>query len=63
MDSASATTFSLKAKLYEERQAFGMIDYNNSEREGLLRQDYRLLTGRVNFLLSHAWFFLFTSSM
>ena len=32
---ASATTFSLKAKLYEERQAFGMIDYDNFEREGL----------------------------
>ena len=27
---ASATTFSLKAKLYKERQAFGMIDYDNS---------------------------------
>ena len=35
MASASATTFSLKAKLYEERQAFGMIDYDNFEREGL----------------------------
>ena len=28
-------TFSLKAKLYEERQAFGVIDYDNFEREGL----------------------------
>ena len=33
--SASATTFSLKAKLYEEQQAFGMIEYDNFEREGL----------------------------
>ena len=32
---ASATTFSLKAKLYEERKAFGMIGYDNFEREGL----------------------------
>ena len=30
---ASATTFSLKTKLYEE--AFGMIDYHIFEREGL----------------------------
>ena len=28
LSTASATTFSLKAKLYEERQAFGMIDYD-----------------------------------
>ena len=35
LPTASATTFSLKAKLYEERQAFGMIDYDNFEREGL----------------------------
>ena len=33
--SASATTFSLKAKLFEEQGAFGMIDYDNFEREGL----------------------------
>ncbi|PFX24747.1 F-box/LRR-repeat protein 4 [Stylophora pistillata] len=34
--SASATTFSLNAKLYEERRTFGMmIDYDNFERERL----------------------------
>ena len=32
-------TFSLKAKLYEERQAFGMIDYDNFEREGLFETE------------------------
>ena len=36
---ASAMTFSLKAKLYKERQAFGMIDYDNFEREGLLETE------------------------
>ena len=30
---ASATTFCLKAKLYEEQQAFGMIDYDTTLRE------------------------------
>ena len=35
LSTASATAFSLKAKLYEERQAFGMIGYDNFEREGL----------------------------
>ena len=35
LSTASATTFSRKAKLYEEQQAFGMIDYDNFEREGL----------------------------
>ena len=35
MASASATTFSLKAKLYEERRAFGTIYFDNFEREGL----------------------------
>ena len=33
----SAMTFSLKAKLYEERQAFGMIAYDNFERVGLFK--------------------------
>ena len=55
---ASATTFSLKAKLYEERQAFGMIDYDNFEGEGFMRQDYRLWTPQVNVLSRHAWFYL-----
>ena len=32
---ASAATSSLKTKLYEERRAFCMIDYDNFEREGL----------------------------
>ena len=39
LSTASATTFSLKAKLYEERQAFGMIDYDNFEREGLFETE------------------------
>ena len=40
---ASATTFSLKAKLYKERQAFGMIDYDNFEREGLFETGLQTL--------------------
>ena len=40
MASASATTFSLKAKLYEEQRAFGMIDYYNFEREGLFETGF-----------------------
>ena len=56
-------TFSLKAKLYEERQAFGVIDYDNFEREGLFETDYRLWTPQVNVLSRHAWFYLFTSTM
>ena len=35
ISTALATTFSLKAKLYEERQAFRMIDYDNFEGEGV----------------------------
>ena len=41
MASASATTFSLNAKLYEERRAFGMmIDYDNFERERLFETGF-----------------------
>ena len=40
MASASARTFSLKAKLYEEQRAFGMIDYDNFKREGLFETGF-----------------------
>ena len=40
MASASATTFSLKAELYEEQRTFGMIDFNNFEREGLFETGF-----------------------
>ena len=39
LSTASAMTFSLKARLYEERQAFGVIDYDNFEREGLFETE------------------------
>ena len=40
---ASATTFSSKAKLYKERQAIGMIAYDNFEREGLFETGLQTL--------------------
>ena len=40
MASASATTFGLKAKLYEEQQAFGMTDFDNFERVGLFETGF-----------------------
>ena len=57
---ASAMTFSLKAKLYEERQAFGMIDYDNFEREGLLETELQTLdsTGEC-FVMSRVVLFIY----
>ena len=57
---ASATTFSLKAKLYEERQAFGMIDYDNFEREGLFETGLKTLdsTGKC-FVTSRVVLFIY----
>ena len=57
---ASATSFSLKAKLYEERQAFGMMDYNNFERKGLFETGLETLdsTGEC-FVTSHVVLFIY----
>ena len=56
----SATTFSLKTKLYEERQALGMIDYHNFEREGLFETGLETLdlTGEC-FVMSRVVLFIY----
>ena len=58
---ASATTFSLKATLYKERQAFGMIAYDNFEREGLFETGLQTLdsTGECFVMLRVVLFIYF----
>ena len=38
--SESEENVSLRKKLYEEQRAFGMIDFNNFEREGLFETGF-----------------------